>query len=211
MLSDPKEIVAAIKDERESRREILRGAVERNPAGKLARKAGMLLLDMEMLDERVGECGGKEGFVFMLCAQVAGGVTLSDFCGHYGLQRGLVWALLSENEGWMGMYRRSLMGMADEWVSEVVGIADRADVEGVVVDKLKIETRLKVGQMYDGERFGKQSKVKHEHSVDFGERLRRAQERVIEGEVLSAEPVLVEAAEVDVATVVEPIDEGDPL
>ena len=51
----------------------------------------------------------------------------------------------------------------------------------------------------------------HELTVDFGERLRRAQERVIEGEVLSAEPVLVEGAEVEVATVVEPIDEGDPL
>ena len=54
--------------------------------------------------------------------------------------------------------------------------------------------------LMSAEGFGKQSKVKHEVTVDFGERLRRAQERVIEGEVLSAEPVLV-----------EPIDEGDPL
>lgn len=47
-------------------------------------------------------------------------------------------------------------------------------------DKLRVDTRLKLLEKLDRERFGRFTKHEHTHTHDLGERLRRARERVIE-------------------------------
>ena len=148
-----------IKSVRQQMREMVAVASRLAPSSKLARKASVLMLDYESLDDRIGECGGEENLVFMLCAQVASGVSLKVWCEHYGVDRGLVWALLSENKEWLDRYYRAQEGMADEYVGEVVQIADSADNETIQTDKLRIDTRFKVAAKYAGGRFGENRKV----------------------------------------------------
>jgi len=112
---------------------------------------------------------------------------LKNWCIHYGIERGLLWSWISEKQERMDRYYRALKGVADEYVADVVGIADGADEDTTGTAKLQIDARLKVAEKFDQPRFGKQTKVTHEVKGDFGERLRRAQERVIEGEVLGVE------------------------
>lgn len=140
-----------IRSVRREWREKLGGVVE-GRGGRLAEKAGVLLLDIRGLDERIEEAGGEENLVFMLCAQVAGGVTLGEWCRHYDLNRGLVWAFLTERDEWYQRYLRALEGVADGYVGEVVGIAD--DEEDVARGKLRVDARMKVAGMYSRKRFG---------------------------------------------------------
>lgn len=185
----------AVKSARMALRSAAALATRMNPGGKLAQKAGVILLDMQRFDDLVAEAGGvseraledeavlaqaEENLVFIVCAQVASGVTLTDWCRYQSVDRGLVWALLTETPDRYARYERALRGVADELVGDVVGLAARASVETVAVDKLQIDTNLKVGVLYDPGRFGKQTKVTHEVGGDFGERLRRARERVVE-------------------------------
>jgi len=154
-----------IKSVRQQMREMVAVASRLAPTSKLARKASVLMLDYESLDDRIAECGGEENLVFMLCAQVASGVSLKVWCEHYGVDRGLVWALLSENKEWLDRYYRAQEGMADEYVGEVVGIADGSSVEDIQVDTLRIDTRVKVAAKYAGGRFGENRKVEVSGSV----------------------------------------------
>ena len=145
---------AVVVGERESRRAMLRAVVERNPGGRLARKAEVLLLDLTVLEDRIAEAGGEEELVFLICAQVASGCTLSEWCKHYCIERGLVWAFLTEKEERIARYYRALEGVADEYYGESVGIADGSDADKVAVDKLRIDTRMKVASKYANGRFG---------------------------------------------------------
>lgn len=193
----------AVRSERAERRELFGKMLAASPNTKLGRKVGVLLLNVKVFDDWVEECGGEDAAVRFVCAQVASEVRLKDLAEHYGLDKGLLWAMLSETEERLGRYYRALKGVADEYVGEVVGIADGSDVETVPVDKLKIEARLKVAEKYDAVRFGKQTRVTHEVNVDFGERLRRAQERVINGQAVEVEDV--EALGVEEVGVVESV------
>ena len=199
----------AVRSERAERRELFGRMLEASPNSKLAKKVGVLLLDVRRFDDWVEECGGEDAAVRFVCAQVASRVSLTDLAGHYALDRGLLWALLSESEERLGRYYRALKGVADEYVGEVVGIADGASVEEVQVNKLQIEARMKVAEKYDAVRFGKQTRVTHEVNVDFGERLRRAQERVISG--ISQEVEDVEALGVEEVGVVEGVKADEPV
>lgn len=208
----------AVKSERAERRELFGRMLEASPNTKLGKKVGVLLLDVRVFDEWVEGCGGEDAAVRFVCAQVASRVSLTDLAGHYGLDRGLLWAMLSETEERLGRYYRALKGVADEYVGEVVGIADGSSVDDVSVGKLQIEARLKVAEKYDAVRFGKQTRVTHEVNVDFGERLRRAQERVINGQAVEVEDVealgveevgLVESVEVECEGVTEAV--ADPI
>lgn len=179
--SDRLEVREAVKSEREERRAALKRVVDLAPDTRLGRKAGVLFLDASILEDKILECGGDAGLEFVLFAQVASGVRLRDWAQEYGIERGLLWAWVSETEERLQRYYRALRGVADEYVSEVVGIADGSSDETHQTDKLRADMRLKVAEKYDQPRFGRQTKVTHELGVDFGERLRRAQERVIEG------------------------------
>lgn len=156
----------AVKSVRAEWREKLGEMSRLSPTSKLAKKASVLMLDMDSLDDRVKEAGGEEELVFMICAQVASGVTLEEWCRHYMLERGLVWAFLTERADWYERYCRAQAGVADGYVAEAVGISEGVDDEGkfdplrdVGRDKLRIETRLKVAGKYDKARFAESGKV----------------------------------------------------
>lgn len=165
------ELRGEVKSIRREWRERLSLASRLSPTSKLAKKAGVLLLDLDSLEDRIAEAGGEEELVFVICAQVASGVTLTDWCGHYMLERGLVWAFLSETPERMARYERALRGVADHLVSEVIAIADDSsgdttigprggevmDTEYVARSKIKIDTRMKLAGYYDKTRFGRDS------------------------------------------------------
>ena len=196
----------AVKSERAERRELFGRMLSASPNTKLGKKVGVLLLDVRRFDEWVEECGGEDSAVRFVCAQVASHVRLKDLAEHYGLDKGMLWAMLSESEERLGRYYRALKGVADEYVGEVVGLADSGGLEEVPVTKLQIDARMRVAEKYDAVRFGKQTRVTHEVNVDFGERLRRAQERVVE--TIEQEVEDVEALGVEeVGVVVEEIHE----
>ncbi len=165
------ELRGVVKSIRAEWRDKLSAASRLSPNSKLAKKAGVLLLDMQILEDRIAEAGGEEELIFVICAQVASGVTLTDWCAHYVLERGLVWAFLTEKEEWFERYQRALRGVADHLVSEVVAIADDSsgdttvgprggevmDTEYVARSKIKIDTRMKLAGYYDKTRFGRDS------------------------------------------------------
>ena len=149
-----REVAASVKSIREQWREQLEKSKMLRAGSRLSERAGVLRINLDTLDERIAEAGGEDGLVFMLCAQVASGVTLTEWCRYYDLERGLVWAFLSEDEKRLARYYRAQEGVADEYVADTVGIADRSDVETVQVDKLRVVTRMKVAAKYDRKRFG---------------------------------------------------------
>lgn len=166
------ELRAEVKSIRAEWRQRLSLSARLSPTSKLAQKASVLLLDLDSLEDRINEAGGEEELVFVICAQVASGCTLTDWCGHYMLERGLVWAFLTETPDRMARYERALRGVADHLVSEVVAIADDSsgdttisprgnemmDGEWVARSKIKIDTRMKLAGYYDKSRFGEVGK-----------------------------------------------------
>ena len=152
--SERSEVRATVKSVRAEWRERLSLSTKLSPNSKLKKKADVLLLDMRILDDLVGEAGSEENLVFIICAQVASGVPLGGWCAHYMVQRGLVWALLSEREEWLQRYYRAQEGMADEYVSEIVPIADAATIEDHKVAGLQINARKSTAEFYHPTRFG---------------------------------------------------------
>ena len=148
------ELRAAEKDIRREWREKLGLVSQKKVGGRLGKRVSLLKLSIESLDARIEEAGGEEGLVFLICAQMASGVSLKDWCKHYDLERGLVWAFLTQKEEWVQQYYRALEGLADEYVGEVVGIADGSTPEEIGVDKVRIDTRFKVASKYANSRFG---------------------------------------------------------
>lgn len=156
----PSEASTAVKEVRDWRL-TLRQVADRNPGGKLATKASALLLDFAAFEELVEQAGGRDELAFLVAAQVASGVSLRAWCEHYAVDRGLVWAMLSETEDRLARYYRALEGVAEEYVGDVVGIADDAD-EGkcaLVKAKLRIDSRLKTAGLYSRKRFGDEKGV----------------------------------------------------
>ena len=157
------EASAIVRSERQMRREALSRVVDRNPGGKLADKARLLIDDMDQLDDWVAEAGGEEQLVGFICARVASGESLREWCEQYALDRGLVWAMLSETEDRLARYYRAKEGMAEEYVGEAVAISDEQNEvikengqpfdPDVPRDKLRIDTRLKVAGMYNRQRY----------------------------------------------------------
>lgn len=162
------ELREAVKSVRAEWRERLSLASKLSPTSKLAKKAGVLLLDLDIFDDRVAEAGGEEELVFVICAQVASGCTLTQWCEHYVVQRGLVWAFLTETPERYERYCRALEGIADAYVAETIEIADDAsrdtiegprggevlDTEWMARSKLRVDTRFKLAAKYDKKRFG---------------------------------------------------------
>lgn len=157
------EASAIVKSERQSRRDALSRVVDRNPHGKLADKARLLISDMDQFDDWVAEAGGEEGLVGFICARVASGESLREWCESYALDRGLVWAMLSETQDRLDRFYRAKEGIAEDYVAEVVGISDEQAVcytaqgtafdPDVARDKLRIDTRLKAAALYNRARY----------------------------------------------------------
>lgn len=149
------ELREAIKTTRAEWRKKLSIAGRLSPASKLAQNVGVLLLDLDIFEDRIAEAGGEEELVFIICAQVASGVTLTDWCANYVVQRGLVWAFITETPERFERYQRALRGIADEYVAATVGLADGADEDTIQTSKLQIDTRFRAAGVYDRPRFGK--------------------------------------------------------
>lgn len=189
--------------ERQARRAALQVVADRSPNSKGGVKAGRMLADYERLDEWLEMWGGDDGALFELCAQVSEGVTLMGYCEHYGLNRGLMCAWMGEDESRVASYQRAKRWVADNYVDDAVSIADRADVETVAVDKLRVDTRLKVAPLLDRVRFGRDEKSVTVNvganslvsilgglpSAGATARADEAAEMVIEGEVAEAIPL----------------------
>ena len=162
--SERSELRTQVKSIRQEWRERLSLATKLSPRSKLAKRAGVLMLDLDSLDDRIQEAGGEEELVFHICAQIASGCTLTDWCQHYMIERGLLWAFLSETPERLAQYERAQRGIADELVAQTVAISDeQSEVvkengqtydPDVARDKLRVETRLKVAAAYDKKRFG---------------------------------------------------------
>lgn len=168
-------------------REALAGAGRLNPESKLGGKCIILLSELTELENRVGELG-ETAFMRLLCANVAKGVPLEVFCGESFLNDGLVAAWIAESPERKAWYESAQEIAADRDVAGTVKIADDAPETKFGLGKaaLRINTKFRRAGVYNPERFGKKQVHEHKAVGDFGEMLRRARERVIEGEVVRA-------------------------
>lgn len=148
------EAVATVKGEYEKRKAALRLVQLRSPKGRLAKRAGVLMMDLQAFEDRIEESGGNEGFLYFVVAQVASGVTLREICEHYAIEYGLLWAWMGAEPERMARYEFALKGLADSYVVESVGMADSTDPDEVALGKLRVDTRLKVAGVLDRKRFG---------------------------------------------------------
>lgn len=195
---------AILSQERQSRRESakrLQEIVERNPHSRLAKKAAALLLDVKQFDDWVDEAGGDDELLFIICAQVASGVTLKALCRHYQIEYGLLWAWMTEDGARLARYELALRGIADADIAETVELADGATVETVTVDKLGIDTRFKRAAIWDRKRFGQETKANTQINLGANSlvavlsSMSRVEEAALEAEVVEvdshAPPVVV--------------------
>jgi hypothetical protein len=148
------EAKSSVKGEYEKRKAALRLVQLRSPKGRLAKRAGVLMMDLQAFEDRVEESGGNEGFLYFVVAQVASGVTLREISGHYAIEYGLLWAWMGAEPERMARYEFALKGLADSYVVESVGMADATDPDEVALGKLRVDTRLKVAGVLDRKRFG---------------------------------------------------------
>lgn len=129
----------------------------------------------------------------VIAQRVADGEGLPALCKSWDVPYGRVMMWLMSDLSRYEVYKRALEVGAHLMVVEAISIADeqqevvREDGSkfdpDVQRDKLRVDTRLKVARSHARELYGEQRKVTHEVVGDFGERLRRARERVVEGEV----------------------------
>lgn len=194
------ELRAAVKGIRAEWRERLSAAV--GDRSKLGKKAGVLLLELDVLDDKIEDCGGEEGLLLMVCAQVASGVTLKEWSTHYGIEYGLVWSWLSESGERLERYYRALRGVAEAEVGETLHIADSSKPERASVDKARVDVRFRRAKFYARDRFGDSEAALGlglENLAVVLERISQrrlgSREQVVDAEVLPAERV--GAAEVE--------------
>ena len=110
--------------------------------------------------------------------RVCDGETLREIAKAWGLPKGrfVEWFTTEHS----ALYDRALQVRADELAHETLEIADGASPEDSAPRKLRVDTRLKLAEKWDRQRYGKTMQHNHAHSFDLGDVLRRARERVIE-------------------------------
>lgn len=112
---------------------------------------------------------------------------LPEICAAWDVPYGRMVTWLMADANRYGVYKRALEVAAHGLMAEVVDIADR-DSPYVQRDKLQVMTRIKVAEYHAPDIYRPRSTVDMNVShAGWGERLRRARERVIEVE--SIEPV----------------------
>jgi hypothetical protein len=124
----------------------------------------------------------------MICQRLCDGETIDDICGSLDLAPGRVMSWLTDTEERKGRFKRALevsalieTQKALRIVDEAVPVLEHGGMDSAAVSdkKLRAEMRLKVAKHNAREYFGDVRKVEHSMGGDFGERLRRARERVI--------------------------------
>ena len=134
--------------------------------------------------------------------------TFNEVCEELDVSYTLFLMWLQGDEKRWGIFLKTHEARAVGLVDEALRIADNCEAVVVEVDgervamwpdvqrdRLRVDTRFKYAQHYAPGIFGK--RVQHEHSAvgDWGERLRRARERVV-----SEEPAAVETERVENAS-----------
>ena len=138
--------------------------------------------------------------------EIASRVLAVDVCRERGWIFGAFRRWVDLDAGRSEAYRGALRIAADAKFQECGGIVDGVVAEAAEVAKARLRTawRIRAAEVWDRVGYGRT--VRHEVglSADYAERLRRARERVIEGEVVSValpvDPVLGEggrAADLD--------------
>ena len=145
---------AALEDEVEARRASLQAVVSRNPNGKLAKRASVMLGDIRAHKEFVAECGGEQQAVDFVCARVICGQSVAEVAAEFGLSLGLVGAMFGRRPEYEAQLSAAQRWLAEGDVAETVAIADAADPATVKVAALQISTRFKRAGVYAPRKFG---------------------------------------------------------
>lgn len=112
---------------------------------------------------------------------------LPAICAAWDVPYGRVMAWLMADAGRYGVYKRALEVAAHGLVAQVIDIAD-SDSPYVQRDKLKITTRKWIAEQHASDIYRPRSTVDMNVShAGWGDRLRRARERVIEVESAEAD------------------------
>jgi hypothetical protein len=129
---------------------------------------------------------------------------LPGICSTWNVPYGRMLKWLMEDANRFAVYKRALEVAAHGLMAEVIDIADR-DSPYVQRDKLQVATRIKVAEFHAPETYRPRSTVDmNVNHSSWGERLRRARERVIEHD----ETVLVS---VELGPVLVADADGDPI
>ena len=126
-------------------------------------------------------------FPSQILARVAEGETLKEIAKSIGLPKTqfLMWVAANGDLSAACLRIRELAGV--ELRFEGLDIVDAATPEDVSVAKLQADYRKDLSRDLNKPLFGKMVQHKHELGKDWGDRLRRARERVIEGEVVDTD------------------------
>jgi hypothetical protein len=109
---------------------------------------------------------------------------LSEVCREVNVPYTLMHALLTNDVALHARWDAVEKAKAHRYQEETIKLADECPVDRdhAAVRKLQIETRQWVAAKLDRDRFAEkvQHAHRHEHTIDLGDRLRRARERVLE-------------------------------
>lgn len=109
---------------------------------------------------------------------------LPAICATWNIPYGRMLTWLMADTGRYGVYKKALEVAAHGLMAEVVEIADN-DSPYVQRDKLKVTTRIKVAEYHAPDIYRPRNTVDvNVTHAAWGERLRRARERLIEGETV---------------------------
>ena len=146
----------ALEAERADRRASLQAVVARNPNGKLATKANVMLMDIRAHEEFVAECGDEQTAVDFICAKVISGHSVADVATEFGLSLGLVGAMFGKKPEYEAQLASAQRWVAENYVAQMVGIADGVDEDKQAIAKagLRLRARKDVAAFYSPGKFG---------------------------------------------------------
>lgn len=130
---------------------------------------------------------------------------LPAICAAWDVPYGRVLTWLMADEKRYAIYKRALEVAAHGLVAEVIEIADN-DSPFIQRDRLRVGTRLKVAEYHAPDMYKARTAVDVSVShIGWGDRLRRARERVIDGNSIDS------AVDVSRETTVEPVEPVGPV
>jgi hypothetical protein len=121
-------------------------------------------VDVAMITKKRGELVKPKGsryspkergrVVHAIVRLMATRMTLEEACERMGINAGMVrgWILKSEEFGWM--YRQGRLMFAQSLVDEALRVANESTIQTVNVDRLKVDTYLKVAAKMNPAEFG---------------------------------------------------------
>lgn len=111
--------------------------------------------------------------------RLCNGDTLKSIADAWGLPKGMFvrWFMDTHKQ----LFDDAERVRAQDLKAEALKHADSATPEDASAVKLRVDVRLKLLEKMDRDRYGRHTQHTHTLTVDLGERLRRARERVLNG------------------------------